>query len=302
MRTVLITGATGLIGQHIVDLFLENQISVKFLSTNKTKLVERPNYKGYYWNPSTGDIDEGCFEGVSVIINLAGSAIARRWTEANKKEIFESRIDSIELLLSTIKSNNFKIDHFISASAIGYYPFSDINFYEEDYETNINSFLINVVREWEKAADKFQEIDIPVSKIRIGLVLSDQGGAMQELVKPIKRYLGSCLGSGDQWQSWIHIDDVARMFLFVLNNELYGTFNGVAPNPVTQDVFIHQIARSLHRPLILPNIPEVFMRLILGKMHVLVTKGQRVSSKKMERLGFQYKFYQLEAALQDLLK
>ncbi len=301
MKKLLITGATGLIGRRIVELCLEEGISVNYLTTDKSKIITNSNNQGFYWKPSTGDIDKLCFEGVSVIINLAGSAIAKRWTEANKKEIVQSRTASIELLYNSIKDNNLLIDHFISASAIGYYPFSETNFYDEDYKTEEKSFIIDVVKQWEEASDKFQELNIPVSKIRIGLVLSEKGGALQQMVKPINSFVGSCLGSGSQWQSWIHIDDIARMFLFILQNKLHGIFNGVAPNPVTQKVLIYKIAKTLHKPIILPNVPEIIIQLILGKMYVIVTRGQRVSSKKIENLGFEYHFYLLQSALQDLL-
>jgi uncharacterized protein (TIGR01777 family) len=301
MRTVLITGATGLVGQHLVNLFLDNQISVNYLSTNKEKLKDQLYYKGYFWNPSTGEIDDNCFNNVSVIINLAGSSIAQRWTDKCKQNIISSRLNSINLLFSTIKRKQLNIEHFITVSGIGYYPFSDINFYDEDFKTDESGFMIKVVNEWEKAANKFQEENIPVSIIRLGMVLSDKGGALPQLIKPIRGFMGSCFGSGNQWQSWIHIDDVSQMFLYIMTNKLYGTFNGVAPNPVIQKVLINQIAKILRRPLILPKIPEIIMKIILGDMHVLITKGQRVSSKKIEKLGFQYKFYQLETALKDLI-
>ncbi|MBT8273979.1 MAG: DUF1731 domain-containing protein, partial [Bacteroidia bacterium] len=144
-------------------------------------------------------------------------------------------------------------------------------------------------------------LDIPVSKIRVGLVLAKDGGALPKISQPIKRFLGACIGTGKQWQSWIHIEDVSQIFLFAMSNKFDGIYNAVAPNPVTHSAMMRLIAKTLKRRILLPNIPENILRLILGEMHVIITKGARVSSKKLESLGFGFKYYQLESALKDLL-
>ena len=301
MKKILISGATGLIGRKIVALYKEKGHEVNFLSTNKSKLDNIDGAQGYYWNPSTGEIDVNCLEGVSTIINLAGSSIAKRWTKSEKERIYSSRIKTIELLAEALEANQHEVEHFISASAIGYYPFSETAFYEEDHIAESDHFLVDVVRTWENTTDQIKKLNIKVAKVRIGIVLSTQGGALEQLVKPVKYFVGSSLGSGRQWQSWIHIDDIANLFVFIQENQLEGVFNGVSPNPVSLKVLIHQIGKALNRPVFLPAVPEFMMKLILGEMHVLVTKGQRVSSKKVENLGFNFKFFQLEAALADLL-
>lgn len=301
MKTVLITGATGLIGQEIVKLCHENDWVVHYLTTSKNKLANQDNYKGFYWNPNTKEIDSSCFEGVQTIINLVGATISKRWTNTYKKVIINSRTETLNLLFDTIKSNNFKVEHIVSASAIGVYPSSQTNYYEEDFEQKSDSFLGDVVDKWEAAVDQFSSLGIKISKIRIGLVLSNKGGALPEIIKPMQFGAGSAFGTGQQWQSWIHIEDLAELFLYVSNHKLEGVFNGVAPNPVSNTEFTKVAAKVLEKPLFLPNIPKFVMKLALGDMHILLFESQRVSSQKLEATGFNFIHHHLEPALEDLL-
>ena len=298
---ILITGATGLVGSAIVELCQKKNIDVNYLSTSKSKIVSNPNYKGFYWNPAKGEIDLECFKGVTSIINLAGVSISKRWTESNKRAILNSRINSLKTLRSGLDSvNSSKVESFISASAIGIYPDSLSNYYSEEEEAVDDSFLGSVVQAWEKEADTFKKFNFSVAKIRIGLVLSAEGGALPEMAKPINNYVGAAFGTGDQWQSWIHINDLARMFLFVANNKLQGVFNGVAPNPVCNNKLIKEIAKQLKKPLILPNIPEFPMKLLLGEMSYILFASQRVSSKKMEEEGFNFHYPNICKALEGI--
>ena len=299
---VLITGATGLIGHHIVKLCHENAIEVNYLTTSVSKISHTPNYQGFYWNPTTSDIDVNCFKDVEAIIHLAGATISKRWTPSYKKEILSSRVDSTLLLFNGLKNNPNQVKQVISASAIGIYPDSLLNYYEEEYSEDDATFLSQVVKQWESAVDTFSELGIIVAKIRIGLMLSNKGGALPALVKPMKLGLGATFGSGKAWQSWIHISDLARLFMYALQNELSGVYNAVAPNPVIQQEFIKLCANVLGKPLVLQNIPKVVMKLILGEMHTLLFLSQRVSSKKIEDKGFQFTYHHLQAALEDLLK
>jgi uncharacterized protein (TIGR01777 family) len=301
MQRVLITGATGLVGQEIVKQCHDQNIAVNYLSTSKTKLEDKANYKGFYWNPSTGEIDVNCFKDVDVIINLAGATIAQRWTKANKEVILNSRVEALQLLYNTIKAENISIKQLVSASAIGIYPDSLTHYYEEDFKDFDDRFLAKVVTSWENEADQFKSLNIKVSKIRIGIVLSEKGGALPQLVKPIRWFVGSALGSGNQWQSWIHIEDIAAIFIYVVKNTIEGTFNGVAPNAMTQKDMVKSIAKVVKRPILLPAVPSFVLKLVLGEMSALVLESQRVSSKKIEDLGFNFKYYQLQPALEDVL-
>ena len=298
---VLITGATGLIGQELVKLCLKKNIAVHYLTTSKSKLEVSENYKGFYWNPEKEAIDKACFNGVDAIIHLAGATISKRWTTSYKKVILSSRRDSTRLLVNSLKGETHHIKQVISASAIGIYPDSLINYYDESFKITKTSFLSEVAKVWEDEVDAFSKLDILVSKIRIGLVLSNKGGALQEMVKPIKFGVGAAFGSGKQWQSWIHLDDLSQMFMHVLTHQLPGVYNGVAPNPVTNNELVKVIASVTDKPLFLPNIPQFVMKLILGDMHVLLFESQRVSSKKIEDTGFYFQYHHLQPALEDLL-
>ena len=300
-NTVLITGATGLVGKALVKKCLQNGFNVHYLTTRKSKIKLQENYKGFYWNPQLEIIDISCFEGVNIIINLAGSSIAQRWTKAYKSLILSSRKKALELLHLSIETHDFPVKHIISASAIGIYPDSKTRYYEEDFQGTDISFLRTVVRSWEGALKAFNALGVKTTALRIGIVLDKHEGALPKISGPIKGYIGSALGSGDQWQSWIHIDDLVRMFMFVLDSSLEGVFNAVAPNPVQQKDFVKSVANVLKRPIFFPKVPEFILNFALGEMSAIALESQRVSAQKIQDLGFEYNFHELDAALDDLL-
>lgn len=298
---LLITGATGLVGKALVNLCLKEKIPVHYLTTSKSKITSTSHYKGFFWNPEANDIDLNCFEGVTAIVNLAGSSISKRWTSDYKKEILNSRISSLRTLYNGLEQvKQHKVDTFVSASAVGIYPNSLDHFYTEDETLVDNSFLGEVVEKWEAEADRFNNLGLSVAKIRIGLVLSLQGGALPEIDKTVKYFLGAAFGSGEQWQSWIHIEDLAQIFLFVIKNKLQGNFNGVSPNPVTNNKLTKQIAKMRSRPLCLPNVPEFVMKTVLGEMSYVLFASQRVSSKKIEEEGFVFNYPNVCVALEEI--
>ena len=299
---VLITGATGLVGQELVNLLLQNGHNVHYLSTSKSKLVTNTNYKGFYWNPKKAEIDTNALTDVEVIIHLAGANVAKKWTTAYKEEIIESRVLSTQLLYQTLQKNSHQVKQIISASAVGIYPDSLTDIYHEtDLDIDV-SFLGNVVKQWENEVSQFEKLEIIVSKIRIGIVLAKNGGALQEMAKPIKYGVGAAFGSGEQYQSWIHVQDLVAIFQFVMENQLAGVYNGVAPYPVTNSELTKAIAKTLGKPLFLPNIPKFVMKLILGEMHQILFSSQHVSCRKLLDENFQFKFASLDKALNDLLK
>ncbi len=297
---VLITGATGLVGSALVEELRQQNVPVNFLTTNKSKIVSEKGYQGYYWNPSTGEMDNAAFEGVTDIINLAGATISKRWTASYKKTVLDSRINSLTTLFNGLERfGSDRIRSFVSASAIGIYPHSLTTFYEEGATEVDDSFLGAVVKSWEDKIDTFRTFGCKVTKIRIGLVLSDQGGALPKIAAPVKYYAGAAFGSGHQWQSWIHIKDLVRMFIYVLEQRLEGTFNGVAPNPVTNSKLTKEVAKALKKPLFLPNIPKGIMQLFLGEMAYLLFASQRVSSKRIEKKGFHHTYRNICSALES---
>ena len=301
LNTILITGATGLVGKALVKECLSKGFNIHYLTTSKSKISSKKNYKGFYWNPQLDQIDPKCFEGVSTVINLAGSSIAQRWTKVSKSTILSSRKNALELLYSTIETHKFPIKHVISASAIGIYPDSKTRYYKEDFQGTDASFLRTVVRSWEGALKSFKSLGVLTTALRIGIVLDANEGALPKISGPIKGYIGSALGSGEQWQSWIHIDDLVSIFLFILESEIEGVFNAVAPNPVQQKDFVKSVAKVLKRPLFFPNVPEIVLNFALGEMSAIALESQRVSAQKIQNLGFDYKYHELDAALNHLL-
>lgn len=299
---VLITGATGLVGNELSDLLLQNGISVHYLSTSKSKLVSESNYKGFYWNPNAGKIDENAFDEVDAIIHLAGASVSERWTSSYKEEIINSRVLSTRLLFQTLSKKQNQVKHIISASAIGIYPSSYETVYKEDEKKVDDSFLGETVLKWEEEIDQFKRISIMVSKVRTGIVLAKEGGALQKMVTPIKFGIGAAFGTGKQHQSWIHNHDLASLYYYILLNKLEGVYNAVSPYTVTNEGLTKAIAKTINAPYFMPNIPKVVLKLVLGEMHQILFTSQNVSSRKILDKGFQFKYASLDKALQDLLK
>lgn len=299
---VLITGATGLIGKELVDVLLKNNHTVHFLTTSKSKIEEKPNLKGFYWNPQEGKIDDTCVDGVDTIVHLAGASISKRWNNSYKQELIESRVLSANLLFNLLRKAPNKVQHFISASGTAIYPDSFTNVYDETATQIDDTFLGNVVVKWEESADQFHLLKIKVTKLRTGVVFSEKGGALIEMIKPIKMYVGSDFGSGKQLQSWIHLTDIANLYYFAIINQTEGIINAVAPDPITNHDLTKLIAKQLHRPLFLPNVPQFIMKLILGEMHILLFNNKNILPKRAQQLGFKFQFPTPKSAIENIIK
>lgn len=299
--TILITGATGLVGKELVKKLLEENHTIHYLTTSKNKVLEKENYKGFYWNPATQEIDLNAFTEVEVIVHLAGASVSKKWTTAYKNEIRRSRIASTQLLFNTLKTNPHTVKQIVAASAIGIYPSSLEKIYHESDTEVEASFLGDVVAKWENEVGLFSSLGISVTKVRIGIVLAQNGGALQEMIKPIKMGFGAALGSGQQYQSWIHIHDLVAVFKYVIVERRTGIYNAVAPYPVTNYTLTKTIAKILHKPLFLPSVPVFVLKLMLGEMHCIVTNSQHVSCLKLLDEGFQFKYASIDKALQQLL-
>ncbi len=299
---ILITGATGLIGKKLTTDLLSRGLSVNYLTTRKSQIKSSTKVKGYYWNPEKSIIDLKCFKNVDTIINLCGSNIAKKWSDSNKIDILNSRIKSLNLLKDSIFQNQLKVKKIISASAIGIYPSSIDKVYKEKESSISDTFLGHVVSDWESAINSFKAMNIEVAIIRIGLVLSKEGGILSKSLIPIQYGFGSFFGNGNQWQSWIHYQDISNIFYHILINDLTGIYNGVSPNPVTNKNFTIGIAKYLHRPLFFPNLRKWMMKLILGEMHIIMFESQNVSCEKLSKSKFKFKFDIFEHAIADLLK
>lgn len=298
---LLITGATGFIGTALVKKLTQKGHIIHYLTTSKSKLENSENYKGFFWNPDTKEIDVSCFDGVEAIIHLAGASIAKRWTRSYRKEIISSRTESSNLLLTSLKEINHQVKHIISASGTAIYPESYDRVYDENDTETADDFLAKVVKVWENGISNFEYLGLKVAKIRTGVVYGKNGGAFQEIVKPIKFGFGAVMGNGKQIQSWIHLDDLVNLYCFVLENNLEGVYNAVAPETISNKDQTKAIAKKLHKPLFLPNIPRFIMKLILGEMSLLLFTSKNLSSKKIQEKGFQFKYLNFKSALNELI-
>lgn len=299
---ILITGATGLIGSQIVEDCLNKNIKINFLTTSKSKIHSFHGCKGYYWNPEQKKIDLACFDGVNAIINLSGASIFRLWSKKNKRLILNSRVNSLKFLKDTIVNNNINIDTIVSASGIGAYPSSDDNEYDENEIKKSNYFLADVIKQWENASSSFKDIIKNVAIIRIGLVLSNKGGVLKQTMQPMTFGFGVYFGSGKQWQSWIHIKDISRLFIHSVEMKLNGIYNGVAPNPLSNYLFTKIVSKIKGNVYILISIPKIFFKIIFGEMHIILFKSQKISCQKIEATGFKFHFNEIETTITNILK
>lgn len=298
---ILITGATGLIGKELISQLRAHNFDIHYLTLHESEIHNREHVHGFLWDPAQGRIDENCLIGVDKIIHLAGAPISKRWTAAYQLEIIESRTLSAGLLYKTLKKNPHQVTQIVSASAIGIYANSLSETHTETSDSFDDSFLGNVVTKWENSVARFSQLGITVCTIRTGLVLSTNGGVLVELLKPTKAGFGSAFGSGGQWQSWIHISDIAAMYVAAIEGNWEGIFNGTAPNPVSNSELTSAIAKKGNKPYFMPKVPRLLMRILLGKMHILLFASQKVLPTRALAHDFRFKFTNLDDALNDLL-
>ncbi len=302
MKTILITGGSGMVGRRLSGMLIEKGYEVIWLSREKHIKAEIPRYK---WNLLTGDIDKDALEEADVIVHLAGVGIAEgRWTEARKRMIVGSRVRSAHLLLDKIKELDTKIDAFISASAVGYYgaTTSDKIYSEADAHDDTD-FLGVTCFNWEEQAKQFTaDLGVRSVSIRTGVVLSEESELIKKAVLPTKFWLAAPLGKGNQYMNWIHIDDLCRIYIKAIEDEtMEGAYNAVAPEYTTNAEFMKGVADVLRKPMFMPRIPEFVFKWFLGESAQIILKGSRISSKKILKTGFKFKYKKLSDALQDIL-
>lgn len=297
---ILVTGATGFIGKDLCEKLLNEGHQIHYLTTSKTKLINKKNYEGFLWDPAKTELDTASLKEVDAIINLAGHTINCKWNKANKALILNSRIDSSNTLFKTLKENQHQVKYILNVSAIGIYRSSYGNCYDESNTNYGTDFLADVCKQWETANQRFEQLGIKTSIARLGLVLSKDGGVLYELDKVVSKGLGACLGNGKQWMSWIHKDDVIGAMAFLLNQQKSGIYNIVAPQPLHQKAFLEQLAKTKNRRIWLPNIPPSIIKLILGERAALVLSSQQVSSLKLEQNGYTFQFKDLKSTLEAI--
>jgi uncharacterized protein (TIGR01777 family) len=297
-RSILLTGGSGLLGRHLTKALLAKGYTVSHLSR---KAGSDARVKTFVWDIGKGIIDEHCIDGVDTIVHLAGSGIAeKRWTDARKKDLIDSRVKSIELVYGLMKRKQHQVTSVFSASGIGYYSNRGD---ELMFETNAptNDFISQCCVLWEAAVDEGEKFGTRILKFRTGVVLDKDGGALPTLAQPIKLYVGSPIGSGKQWVPWIHWQDVVDMYLLgIENKDLSGVYNMVAPNPVTNKQLTQAVAKHLHKPLWAPNVPGFVLKFLLGEMSNIVLGSTKVSAQKIEDAGFKFKYADVDVALSEI--
>ncbi len=298
MAVVLVTGGTGLIGKSLCKLLQSKGHSVFILSRKK---IANPSY--FYWNINANYIDEKAITKANYIIHLAGEGIAdKRWTKSRKKVLLNSRVNSANLLFDKVKKLNPKLKGFIAASGIGYYGATTSTKIYTEQDTFGNDFISTICKLWEKATFQFNSLNIRTVIFRTGVVLSKNGGAYPKISNPIKLGLGMAFGNGKQYMPWIHIEDICNMYANAIeNNNIQGVYNATAPEHITNKTFCKTIATILKKLFWLPNMPSFILKLILGKMGVILLEGSRISGSKIIATGFTFKFPKVKDALNNLI-
>lgn len=296
MKTVLISGASGLIGKQLSKKLKEKGYEVRGLSREKSD-------EYYHWNPALGEINEMAFENLDTIIHLAGAPISKRWSVPYKVKLYDSRVESLEFLLNKAKKMNCEIKTLISASGVNYYGTETTNKIFTENDPKADDYLGNLCGEIEEVAESFNSIGTRVCIVRTSAVLSKEGGMLKELLPMAKASLLSPIGSGKQIVPWIHIDDIVNMYIHLLENEeLSGAYNAVADEVVTNKKLTKKLTETLGRKILMPNAPAFVMRIIFGEMSTILLKGSAVSNEKIKKTGFKFHFSELKDALKDLLK
>ena len=301
-QTVLITGGTGTIGRRLTELLQQQDYQVTYLSRGSKPV---PGVRVYEWDIDAGKIDPQAILTADHIVHLAGAGIAdERWTDARKAVILNSRTQSTELLANTLATQPHHVKSFIGSSAIGYYGGDTGDRPLTEASAGGSDFLAQVTRAWERSEDLVAALGIRTVKLRTGVVLTMEGGALPKLAQPVRLGAGAPIGSGQQYISWIHIDDLCRMYVESIQNQTWaGVYNGVAPTPATNEDLTRAIAHELNRPMLLPNIPNFVIKLMYGELAITVTGGNYVLNKRIaEETNFSYRFGELDRALRDLLQ
>jgi len=300
-RKVLITGGTGLIGTRLAELLIDAGYEVALLSREPAK---SSHYRSFRWDPRAGTIDEAAVPYADYLVNLAGASVSDgKWTDGRKRDIMTSRLDGLALLHRELAKPGHHVQAVVSASAIGLYGDAGDQLVNEETPPALptHDFLADVSQQWELAAAPIAALGIRTVITRIGIVLSTEGGALPQMARPVKLGAGAALGSGRQFMSWIHLDDLCRLFVAMLEDPAWhGTYNAVAPHPVTNKEFTETLAHVLHRPLVLPKVPAFGLKLAMGEMSEIVLASQNVSDRKVLAQGFTFEYPELRGALEAL--
>lgn len=297
IKKILITGATGLVGTELKKELLKLGYEVNTLSRK-----ENGQPDNYIWDVEKQTIDATCILGVDAIIHLAGEGVVdQKWTEERKKAIINSRVNSTQLLLKTIKQySNHQVKAFISASAVGYYGDCGDRILTEESSLGYG-FLAECCKLWEDSVDEAKKLGLRVAKLRTGIVLTTKGGALPQLAMPIKFFAGAALGTGRQWVPWLHINDMINMYIAAVeSSNISGAYNACAPFPVTNSALTKEIAKCLHRPFWPIKVPEFALKALMGERTQAILMSSNTSAQRILDTGYKFQFTNIEDALADL--
>ena len=294
--TVLIAGGTGFIGTRLAEMLRQEGYVVRLLTRS-------PKGKDQFlWDPSERELEIAALQDLDFLINLAGEGIAeKRWTASRKKKLVESRVQGANLLFRKLEILNSRPEVYISASGIGYYGNSGEQTMQEDDLPTDKGFMVECCQKWEEAAGQMSELSIRTVIFRIGVVLGREGGALAELLKPLRFGLGVYFGDGKAWWSWVHRDDVCRAILWAMEHpEVAGTYNLVAPSPVRGKELVKSTARARKQWALFLPAPAFLLRLIFGEMAAAILNSNRVASEKLTRSGFEFQWPEPNTALRSI--
>lgn len=309
MQTVLITGGTGLVGRALTHTLVQKGYRVIILTRDLTGKQAAKNTSYAIWDVKEQRIDIEAIQSADHIIHLAGAGVVdKKWTAEYKSEIVSSRVKSSALLVAALRNNPNKVRAVISTSAIGWYgpdhilPHSQAGFTESDPAHN--SFLGETCRLWEQSIEPVEQLGKRLAKLRVGIVLSGDGGALAEFRKPLHFGLATIIGSGKQLVSWIHIDDLCRIFIHAIENEnISGSYNAVAPEPVSNKTLILRLAKSVSGSFFIPiHVPGFLLKIMMGQRSIEILKSTTVSCEKIEATGFDFLYPDIGSAIEELTK
>lgn len=298
-QTVLITGGTGLVGTHLSKLLLQNGHLVKLLGRNAGRFTNLPLYK---WDIESGYIDSEALEGVDTIVHLAGAGIAdKRWTDAYKAQIYNSRILSTRLLAKTLSGSTHSVKNFVSTSATGWYGLNTPKAATEELPAE-STFLGTVCKDWENETLPIKETGIRTTILRVGVVFAAESGFIPEVAKPVKLGIGAALAGGKQLTSWIHINDLCNLYFKAITDQaMQGIYNAVTPYPETNQQLTKLIAEQLNRPIFLPPVPKWALKILFGQVADMLAANQWISAQKIEQTGFTFEYPKASDAIGSLL-
>lgn len=295
-KNILIAGGSGLVGRRLQAVLQNKGYQVRILTRSPKTSAE------FAWDPSRNFIDPQALENVDAVVNLAGAGIADKpWTAARKKELIDSRVQSAAALEQALQNMKNPPGSCVSASAIGIYGNSGERMMAESNVPVDTSFMVDCCQQWEYAAGRIASLGIRTVILRIGIVLSPDGGALAEVARPVRFGIGAYFGDGQAWWSWIHLDDLCDMIVWSLENEqASGIYNAVAPHPVRGKALVKAVARAMKRPAIPVPAPAFVLRAVLGEMSAVILNSNLVSAERVVSDGFRFRFPEVQEALNDL--